>query len=181
MIFLLAGHTASKNSPNYDPGAIANGVSEADLAKELRDLTFPKLNPSKVRVDDDRDSLKQVIQKIQSTDKDIICDIHFNAATPQATGVEVIVPFRATQIELDLASKIANSFANIMSIKNRGVKDETKTARGRLGIMQPKGINVLIEVCFITNTKDLKAYQDNKVKLAESLTQILSECLNQGS
>lgn len=181
MIYLLAGHTASKNSPNYDPGAVSNGVSEADLAKELRDLTFPKLNPSNVRVDDDRDSLKTVIQKIHSTDKDIICDIHFNAATPQATGVEVIIPFRATQTEVDLAYKIATSFAAIMDIKNRGVKDETKTARGRLGIMQPKGINVLIEVCFISNTTDLKKYQDNKVKLAESLSQILTECLNKES
>lgn len=181
MIYLLAGHTASKDSPNYDPGAVSNGVSEADLTRELRDLVFTKINPSLIRVDDDRDSLKTVIQKIHSIDTDIICDLHFNAASPQATGVEVIVPFRSTQAEMALADKISLTFAAIMGIKNRGVKDETQTARGRLGIMQPKGINILIEVCFISNVNDLHSYQTNKIKLSESLAKILTECLNQRS
>lgn len=169
--FILAGHTSAKDSPSYDPGAVANGVTEADLAKELRDLIVTLFDDKKeVKIDDDRDSLKVVIQKLKSVDSDVICDIHFNAAAaPTATGVEVITPFRATEKELKLAKDISTKFAKIMGIKNRGVKDETQTARKRLGIMQPKGINILIEVCFITNPKDLAAYQANKEALALSL------------
>jgi N-acetylmuramoyl-L-alanine amidase len=171
MFFILAGHCADKTSPSYDPGACANGVTEADLAKELRDLTVKHFDNKKdFKIDDDRDSLKIVIQKLKSVDSDIICDIHFNAAAAvSATGVEVITPFRATDKELKLAKDISTKFSKIMGIKNRGVKDETQTARKRLGIMQPMGINVLIEVCFITNPKDLAAYQSTKEALALSL------------
>jgi N-acetylmuramoyl-L-alanine amidase len=176
--FILAGHCADKKSPDYDPGACANGVTEADLAKELRDLTVAHFPKGEVKIDDDRDSLKVVIQKLKSVDSDIICDIHFNAAAAvSATGVEVITPFRATDKELKLAKEISTKFAKIMAIKNRGVKDETQTARKRLGIMQPKGINILIEVCFITNPKDLAAYQTNKEALALSLYNSLKAVL----
>jgi N-acetylmuramoyl-L-alanine amidase len=165
--YVLAGHSLT------DPGAVANGLKEADLARELRNLTVNHLPLGSFKVDDDRDNLATVISKIKSKDTDIICDIHFNAATPAATGVEVIVPLRATPKELALAKDVADKFSKIMGIKNRGVKDESKTARGRLGIMAVNGVNVLIEVCFITNPNDVKAYQDNKEALALSLANSL--------
>jgi len=176
MIFLAAGHSSVKGTENTDPGAIANGHTEADLAVVLRDLTRVAIlkKGGKVTTDDDRKSLKQVIQAFSiSKDGDIICDIHFNAATPKATGVEVFHPARASQEELDLAMIIAKRFSDTMGIKNRGIKDETQSARKRLGIMNPKGVNVLIEVCFITNPSDLNAFLETKEQLGDILAELL--------
>lgn len=176
MIFLLAGHSAVKGTENYDPGAIANGHTEADLAVKLREATRLAIlkKGGKVTTDDDRKSLKEVIQTMShSQEGDIICDIHFNAGVPKATGVEVFYPYRGTQEELDLSLIISKKFSDIMGIKNRGIKDETQSARKRLGIMNPRGINVLIETCFITNKTDLDSFLTNIDKLGDTLADLL--------
>ncbi len=92
-VYILGGHVPDRSKGNYDPGAVANGYTEAELTRELRDLISAELTPRKVRhsIDHDADSLSQVLAKINSNESDVILDLHFNAASPQATGVEVIV------------------------------------------------------------------------------------------
>ena len=171
MLYLIAGHS------NTDPGAVANGVKEADLNRALRDeiAAIAIRRGAAVRIDDDRHRLAEVIANIHTTERDVICDIHFNAAAPTATGIEVIVPARPTEQEKQLAGKIAKRGSEIMGIRNRGVKDETQSARGRLAIMRPAGINLLLEICFITNSADLAAYQKNKRAMAEMIATYLVE------
>ena len=164
MIYLLAGHSKT------DPGAIGSGgVKESDLAIELRGLIgaeLTKLNMPFV-TDNDIDNLSQVIRKLNSTEKDVICDIHFNASSnPTATGTEVIIPDRSTANERMIAALICSSVALTMNIKSRGVKSEKDTARGTLAIMKPSGLNLLLEICFISNKNDLELYQKHKHAIA---------------
>jgi N-acetylmuramoyl-L-alanine amidase len=175
MIFISAGHVADKLSPRYDPGACDNGHTEAELAKTLRDLTYDAIvrKGGQAREESDAINLAETILQIRSTPGDIICDIHFNAATPAATGVEVFTPDRATDYEKDLAGRIAARFANCMGIRNRGVKPESFSQHKKLGIMKPAGTNILIEVAFITNTGDLNAFLAKKSELAEILAEEL--------
>ena len=176
MIFLLAGHSSIKGTENYDPGAIANGYNESDLAIGLRDVTELSIlkNNGKVMINDDRDYLKSFIQKTSHLNySDVICDIHFNASTPVETGVEVFYPYRATQQELDLALIVSKKFSDIMGIKNNGIKDETQSSRKRLNIMNPKCINILIETCYITNVDDLNSFLNNVEILGETLAELL--------
>lgn len=173
MIFLTAGHNTQ--GKKTDPGAVANKTTEASLTVELRNLTTAclKAMAAKVWNDDDSDNLATTVSKIKSGSGSVICDIHFNAGPPTATGVEVIIPVRSTIHERNMATEIATSFSEIMGIRNRGVKNEADTRHGRLAIMQPEGMNVLIEVGFITNLKDLEAYRTNKGELSKTLAAIL--------
>lgn len=169
MIYLLAGHHRN------DPGAISNGYRESDLTMDLRNMVSCSIRSKGIGVvsDDDTDSLSAVIGKIKSNDRDIICDIHFNAAAPSATGIEVFVPMRSTALERSVAGKISRRGAAIMGIKNRGVKDESLSARGKLAIMNVRGVNLLIEVCFITNRSDMDKYIANKLAIADMIAEEL--------
>jgi N-acetylmuramoyl-L-alanine amidase len=176
MIYLLAGHTPK--GLNLDPGAVAlDGTKEADLTMELRNLTADVLRSKGFEVweDDDQDRLLQVLDDVISSESDVVCDIHFNAGPPTATGVEVIVPERSTETERKFAALICERFANIMNIRSRGVKSEAQTARKRIGVMRELGINLLIEVAFISNPKDIAMYHKTKAKLSVVLADILIE------
>lgn len=155
MIYLIAGHS------NFDSGAVSNGLKEADLTKRIRDLIYiriKQLSPAElVTKDDDKDTLNQVIAKIKPriTSKDVLLDIHYNAATPQATGVECFVSNNASIKSKGLAKEIAEVTHKITGIINRGVKTEAQSARGKLGILNMRGTAVLWEVGFITNNSDI--------------------------
>jgi N-acetylmuramoyl-L-alanine amidase len=174
-IFVSAGHTPS--GLNQDPGAIGNGYEEADLTKELRDLVVPLLKQKglSVWVDNDTQRLPAVLAAINSTEKDVVCDIHFNAGSPTATGVEVLIPTRHTAVEREMANKLVTMLAGVMKIRSRGVKTELDSQHKSIGILREQGINLLIEVCFISNKTDMQFYQASKNRVAEEIALILEE------
>jgi N-acetylmuramoyl-L-alanine amidase len=172
-IILIAGHGGSDKGA---PGIVYKGhkLWEADLNILVRDTIFKFINfyaidyPNlKVKTikDDDSLTLQGVINWLNFglTPKEnrIIFDIHFNAFNGTATGTEVIIPLNPCKEERELASIIQITSVNVMKIRNRGVKTEDKTARKRLAIMRPKGINLLWEVCFIDNKNDVEAFFNN--------------------
>jgi N-acetylmuramoyl-L-alanine amidase len=175
MIYLSAGHTPK--GLNQDPGAIGNGYKEADLTVELRDLTTKILKDNGMTVWNDNDTVRlpEVLKAINSTEKDVVCDIHFNAGPPTATGVEVLIPSRHTAIESEIASKLVVMLAGIMKIRSRGVKTESDSQHKTIGILREQGINLLIEICFISNATDMAYYQASKRKVAEAIALILEE------
>lgn len=168
-LFVIAGHGGK------DPGAIGNGYKEADLTVELRDLIVSRLREKyNTFTDVNVSPLAQVISWLRSIVKkdNLLIDIHFNAAiNPAATGVEVIVPDSFSSFESALATNICISISKCLSIKNRSVKKESQSARGRIAILNVPAENILIEVCFITNKQDIASYQANKEKLADVIAE----------
>jgi len=178
-IFLSAGHS---NVKGKDRGAAGNGYVEGDLTVEFRDLVFNFLTDEfgycNVVTDDNRNFTSQTIRLFRNKTKSnsIVVDFHWNAATPAATGTEVLVPHDSTALENSLALSIAKSIGSILSIPlrgnhrgNKGVKSEMESHHGRLGWMRLTGENVLPEICFITNKSDMEKYQENKVELARAV------------
>lgn len=168
-VFLIAGHGGG------DPGAVANNVREADLARELRDLMAAALRKKGVLVMTDPDTLnlRGTIAWVRqhAEFEDVLVDTHFNAATPAATGAEVFIRRTYSDTEMQLAQRLASSLSDVQGIRNRGVKLESQTRHGRLGILH-SGVHcsALLEVGFLTNAGDLKAYRANKMALSEALT-----------
>lgn len=183
-IYLSAGHTNVKGSDN---GASGNGFVEGVLAVEFVKLLEAELKKLNIKVITDSFSnalaqtmisFKNLFSKKQITSKDIAIEVHWNAASPEATGTEVIIPGRtsskeATTIEKKVALEIVDSIATILNIKNRGVKFEYQTARKKLGWMTLDAENILIEMCFISNKKDMDSYQKNKEILAKAIANIV--------
>lgn len=170
MIFLTAGHH------NLDSGATGNGFVESKETIRVRNRVTELLRAKGVDVWNDSDNLtlQSVINEITKRSKpnDIICDIHFNAGGTSATGVECFVPNESIKTELLLAAELCKS-SEVLKIRNRGVKRERDSQHKRLGMMRPNGINVLLEVAFISNPNDMKSYNDN----FESLCKFISETL----
>ena len=177
-IFILAGHH------NNDPGAISphSGEKEADLTKELAGMVTERVNQLAPDIetwnDDPNDALNRVIAKISEriTNKDIVCDIHFNSFhTDKATGFEVIISNNAGEKSKSIANDLCGIIPKVMGIANRGVKTEYQTARGRLAIVNLKGAAVLIETAFLSNPNDMDKYHENKHWVADEIARILTK------
>ena len=169
MIFLFAGHSLN------DPGAIgADGVPEAELTMEFKDLVFRELPSAQVIRDDDQDSLKQLIQQIRPGSGSVLLDCHFNSAGRTASGTEIIIAEDANKNSKAFAAELAITTTAILDIPNRGVKFERDSHRGRLGILHtPAGIAALAEIAFISNPRDLQRYHSSKEDLARAYARIL--------
>lgn len=171
MIYTVtAGHGGS------DPGAVANGVTEAELMVELRDIVAHKLraNGHTVRTDGDwRKNLPLPFALTLVPGSKVAIELHTNAHTnPAATGVEVVsMPDKAP-----LARRIARHIAHTLGLRVRGEGgwiDQTKTARGRIGFVRAGGL--VVEVFFISNPSDLKAYEERKWLVGSAIVDALEE------
>ena len=178
MIYLIAGHQG--------PGTGAmglNGADEGAMTIELRDDIANHLRSMGIEVvtDDETQSLRKVLSWLGGKVKpiDLVVDIHFNAFhKPTAHGTEVIVANTPSYMETFVANKLLNATVSALGTRSRGVKPESFTAHRRIGILSgvPKAaVNVLLEVCFITNEKDLKKYDENYGELLRSIVGVLHE------
>ena len=184
-IFISAGHTRKGS----DSGAVAHGYKEGDLAASLRDKIVAELKLLGITpiVDDDKNALVQTINdfKAYTNPTSILVDIHFNAGGEVASGTETYVPDVPSNFELELAGEISEAIGEILNIKLRGltygftgVKTDAQSARKKLGWMRLTGENVLIEVCFMSNKKELETYLFNENKLAKRIALILATFAN---
>lgn len=178
-IFIGAGHS---NKVGKDRGAAGNGYIEGELAVEFRDLIVSELKEIGITpiIDENQNILSETITKFKNitSPNSIVLDIHWNAATPKATGTEVLIPKEFTTFEKTLAEKIALTVSETLGIVkrgNNGVRTEAESHHGRLGWMRLNGENILLEVCFISNESDMIKYQKNKKILALNIAKILFE------
>lgn len=175
MIFISAGH--NPKGIKTDPGAIGNGYREADLTIEIRDLVCKELDNLGVKYikDLDNETLAQYLQRVQTGNGSVVVEFHFDAANGIASGATSIVEAEADRLDKAFAQEMVNVTASVLNIKNRGVKSETDTHRGRLGLMREEGIICLLEVGFIDNINDVNAYQHSKQVLAKVLAPIIKK------
>lgn len=176
-LIIGAGHGGS------DSGALGNGYIERDLAIEFRNLLVSDLKKLSVNciVDPDSNKLADSLVYFKNYFKpdSINVDIHWNAATPAATGTEVLINTLATPFEKQLGGKIADTIATTLNIKNRGLKTELQSARGSLAWMKQLGRNYIIEMCFISNKTDMDKYQAKKYELSKAIASILFDAVKQ--
>ncbi|UTA66538.1 N-acetylmuramoyl-L-alanine amidase [Emticicia sp. 21SJ11W-3] len=171
-LIITAGHNRK------DPGAVYAGRNEAEETIRLRNAVTQSLREKGAQVWNDNDAwnLSQTINEIRKISQpgDIICDFHFNAGGPTATGCEVFVADDANATELALAKSLVDTIASTLIIRNRGVKRERDSQHKKLGMMRPLGLNVLVEVCFISNKYDMQQYDTFFDLLVEEITNVLA-------
>ncbi len=174
MIFISAGH--NPKGIKVDPGAVGNGYHEADLAVEFRNLVAECLKARGVKfvTDKDDEKLAEYLKRIQTGNGSVVVEYHFDAAaSPDATGTTVLIGNDADRLDKAFATELVNSTAKCFGIKNRGVKSEAESHRGSLGLMRETGTVALVELAFISNVNDLKAYQFYKLSLAKIHAEII--------
>ena len=179
-IFISAGHS---NVSGRDRGALGvDGTIEGELTVALRKKVVSELNRLGANpiTDIDRNVTREtvtfMIQNLVS--RDIAIDIHFNASVKSATGTEVLIPFKSSDFEKHLGNLLSYNIATVLGIRNRGLKTEADSARGRLIFMTPNCENILIEVCFITNENDMKLYNEKQNQVATIIAKCIISSLN---
>ncbi|WP_346236767.1 N-acetylmuramoyl-L-alanine amidase [Niabella insulamsoli] len=176
MIFISAGHNSKSKKVKRDPGAVANGYKEGDLAIEFRNLVCKELDALRVPyiTDSDEETLAMYLQRIRTGSGSVVIEYHFDAATNSAaTGTTGLIEAAADRLDKAFAKELTDTTAAVLGIRNRGVIDEGQSHRGRLGLMREDGIICLLELGFISNRSDLDRYFANKDILARRHAEII--------
>lgn len=167
-MFLSAGHD------NKDPGAVGiDGRKEADIAVEFRNIVSFYLGQMKIKhvvdgLDKQNSPLSAAIKEARKH-HDAALEFHCNAHdNPKATGVEILCQAN----DKPMATQICAALAEIFGIVNRGVKPENAGQHHRLGFVQAGGM--IVELFFITNAKDLAAYDAKKWVAGRRVAEILA-------
>tara|TARA_B100000700_G_scaffold189815_1_gene209191 strand:- start:53213 stop:53797 length:585 start_codon:yes stop_codon:yes gene_type:complete len=167
-VMISAGHSS------VDPGAVAQGYVEADVAIGLRALLSQALKAQGIRHmtdgDGDENLPLRTAAKIAAK-ADIAVEIHCNAAgTPQASGVETLSKER----DYPLASSLCRVTADVLGIPDRGAKPEDSGQHHRLAFVSDGG-GIILETFFLTSKHDLAAYLAGRRGLAHELARVIAE------
>lgn len=179
MKFISAGHCA-KPGPTHDPGAPGvNGRWEAIEAVKIRNRVIQIIKSrgvTDVIQDLDSESLSQYLNRISTGTGSVVCEFHFNAGVPSATGVETLIEIDGDNKDVFMARELSAHTAKTLNIPmrgNQGVKTEADTRHKRLALMRENGIVALVEVCFITNQSDMAKFDAHFEELCQGYADIL--------
>lgn len=186
-LFLLAGHEVVNGKGTGAHSALGDEAVEAlNLRNALADRLIAKHGIRPIK-EIPTDSLKLVIAWMRSIIKqdDVMIDLHFNAGSVTATGVEVLIPADYTLKEFSLASSLAEAVASTLGIRKRtgklgtdkaGIKMENESQHSKLAVLGGLGvgINNLVEVCFITSPHDMQAYRANYSQLVDKMADAIA-------
>lgn len=177
MVFLSSGHNSKSKTIKQDPGAVANGYKEGDLAIEFKHLVSKELTALGVKhvMDSEEESLQQYVDRIQTGNASVVIEYHFDAGPPTATGTTSVVEVDKDRNDISFGNEIAWATASILGIRFRGLITEADTRHKRLALMKENGIVCLHELCFITNKSDLDKFLANKERLAKAHAVIIKK------
>lgn len=178
-VFISAGH--NPKGIKTDSGAVANGYVEAEQMVIFRDLVLKHyksmINSSyKVISDNDDETLKQYLDRIQTGEGSVVIEFHLDAfPSPETSGISVWVGDEADKMDLAFAKELTEIGAKVLGIKNRGIHPEKESFHKKLGLMRENGIVCLVEICPITNKSDMQKFQENKFTLAYKFAQVIKK------
>ncbi len=151
------GHgLGSRVVKKIDPGASGSGFKENNIALGMATRfasNFAALGwPMLLR---DEGYFARADDEAAAFDARFFIEFHTDS-TAGATGVGAFVGTNATATEMKLATNLTRAVSGATGIRNRGVK------RGSFAVLkQHRMDSVLLELFFISNPSDVKAYQDN--------------------
>jgi N-acetylmuramoyl-L-alanine amidase len=169
-VALIIGHDAA------DEGAVrcTDGVQEyswnLDLAKRIHDLN-PKMFEI-FHIDPSLGysaSIRDVYARVDDWGCDFSIELHFNAASPAATGTETFSS--GSTGSLKFASAIHGAMVETLELRDRGVKVRNRENKGRgyLSLVSGRAPAILIEPYFGSNPSDCRRADERKQALAGAI------------
>lgn len=159
-----AGHGQDNRKPGvFDPGAVAGGKRESDLAWALLEtLRYVATNEyaTDIKIVLTRDTPTETApvggrdNEATREGADFFLSLHWNASDRQeATGTETF--YRGAE-DLDWARAVLNATVSAFGLRCRGTKTESESQHTRLAVLDFPGPACLLEVGFITNPADVE-------------------------
>jgi N-acetylmuramoyl-L-alanine amidase len=163
------GHGMSnKRDDVFDPGAVAAGVRECDIALEWA-LTGKYILPQYginhfLTRDDNLDEVP--VGRRDDMAAAAHCthflSLHCNAADGKATGVEV---YYRDSSDRAFAQLVLDSLVEATGLKSRGLKRESESQHSRLAVLDFGPPACLAEIGFLDNPHDRSVIRDRNVRL----------------
>jgi len=173
-VYLSAGHNVVKGKGN---GAHSIYGDEGVLAAELRDMISARMK--EVCNDADTMPLGGVVRDVNKRigRAGLAVELHFNSsANAEAHGAEAVVANNASSLSKKYAGELAALVADVLEITNRKVKTEGQSQHSRLAFVHDTHCPaVILEICFLSNAKDMERYMFCKEKLAERLAEYFNK------
>lgn len=166
-VFISAGHSDS------DPGAKANGWTEANIVLELRDNVASRLAEKLAFISDGQKGTNLPLAEAarEASKADIAVEFHCNAAASgEASGTEAL----GTNSDTRFGEALCSAISGALGIPNRGHKPEGSGQHSRLAFVSDGG-GIIVELFFLTNEGDLQAYRDNKGLAADEIADAIIE------
>ena len=163
IVFISQGHGGA------DGGSTgADGKSEKRRIRNLSPLIEERLKTKgyKVVMRDEKNSSGN--WAFSSASGDLKFSLHFNAFNEKATGVECY--YKKSSMK-KYANSMSKKVAKAIGITDRGGK-YTSSLR-----MMNIGFDLLLEVCFHDNKKDLDKYKDNMKAVADAIAEVIDDAL----
>lgn len=169
-ICIDAGHGMSNRAVGkYDPGAVWGRYTEADIVLQwalsgawiLSQLGIPIF----LTRDDDRDftPLGTRDERAVQAGCNLFLSIHCNSSTDmKVSGTET---FARDKGDVDFANAVQSAALNAMGLPNRGVKHESLTKVKRLSVLDFPQPACLLELGFITSSRDLPKMMDRNSRI----------------
>jgi len=153
----------------FDPGACGSGLREHDLTLELGkkvEVALVTLGHEVLLLDSGRYWARDNIA--EKWGANYYLSLHFDGSTNQgASGTSVYVNRGSARVHKEAAKRLGSAVAQTQNISWRGVFEKNF---GTLGGLHP---DMLLEVCFITNPKDILGYQDRSGSVCDVIVSFL--------
>lgn len=168
-LFISAGHS------DKDPGAAANGFTEAQVVLDFRDRLADYLR-DKVYFTKDGErgqNMPLTVAANEAVAHDLAVEFHCNAfSSPAATGVETL----SAANHYPLGNEICKAVSVALGIANRGAKGESSGQHSRLAFIK-RGKGIIVELFFLTSKNDLNSYIANIDACVEAVGNVLIEAV----
>lgn len=169
-ILVSAGHSTV---PPKDPGATGNGYVEAEVALMMRDKVANILAAQNYTVLTDgtvnvNQPLNEAVKLARQAN--IAIEFHLNAASPQATGVEILAKPNNKRLAMEIGKAI-NKATGLKMRGEFGFKPDNSGQHHRLAFCEAGGL--IVELAFISNPNDMKALMTNFDAVAEGIATVL--------
>ncbi len=109
--------------------------------------------------------VKNTAEKLNKVNFDLVIELHFNSATPQANGCETLYYFNSEKSKsyAKKFSEVVNRWTSI-KLRNNGLKALVNSKdRGFASVYYPKAPTILIEPFFGSNQEDCRKIRDSKM------------------
>lgn len=164
-IAIVVGHS------NRSKGACnADGLCEYTYNTVLADLisstlvTLGDYDPIVVY----RDTYRDLPNKINEIEPNLIISLHCNAFNTRASGTETLYHHRSS-MGREFAKIVQSSMVNVLGLPDRGVKPKTSEDRGGYLLRYTHAPCLILEPFFIDNESDLQCGLDLKPELAGAI------------
>tara|TARA_Y100000996_G_scaffold415483_1_gene410491 strand:+ start:7147 stop:7824 length:678 start_codon:yes stop_codon:yes gene_type:complete len=184
VIGICVGHSR----PN-DAGALSvSGVNEwlynvrvaALLKQHLNDAGISSLIYDEYEGSTYGSAMRWVSQQMSADGVTVAIELHFNSASPSASGCEMLYYHRSTEGKR-LASNLQTSVIVEYNTKNRGIKPMQKFSRGGGFLVKTKCPAVICEPFFGSNEREWSMFSSSRNLLAETYARGIKNFLSKSN